>query len=95
MNPKRLCCPVCNAHFRKTVTCSRCGADLTVLMTLVARASSFREAARLFIVKDDILSALNLVIRAQQLHATENGRKLQLLISWLWNLSTEQPAAKG
>jgi hypothetical protein len=39
-------CPVCLARFRGTRECSRCGADLTMVMKLAARAWRLREAAR-------------------------------------------------
>ena len=39
-------CPVCRAKFRGTRQCSRCGADLTAIMVLSARAQGYRANAK-------------------------------------------------
>lgn len=76
-------CPVCKAKFRSTKTCSRCGADLSILMKIVAEARIFRKEAVSAIHSHDFKNAHILAGRAQKLHETETGRRLFLLTSWL------------
>jgi hypothetical protein len=76
-------CPVCRARFRGATECSRCGADLTMVMTLVASAWRMRQAARQALAEGDIVRASELSKRAQQLCATTEGRKLEWLSAWL------------
>jgi predicted amidophosphoribosyltransferase len=78
-----LCCPVCHAKFRGTRECSRCGADLSGLMMLSARAQLYRAEARTSIYALNFEKARQLVAAAQKEHATETGRRLLLLTSWL------------
>ncbi|MBU2547270.1 MAG: hypothetical protein KKB20_02565 [Proteobacteria bacterium] len=75
-------CPVCRAKFRGTALCSRCGADLTGLMTLAARAYLFRQHARRAISEGDWRQGLNMAGQAQDLCATPQGERLRLLASW-------------
>ena len=76
-------CPVCRAKFRGTRQCSRCGADLAGLMILSVRAQHCRVNARksLFALKFE--KAHEFAAATQKEHATETGRKLLLLTSWL------------
>ena len=76
-------CPVCRAKFRGTRQCSRCGADLTGLMILSARAQHCRAKARKFLSALNFKKAHGFAAAAQKEHATETGRKLLLLTSWL------------
>jgi hypothetical protein len=76
-------CPVCKAGFRGTRTCSRCGADLSILITLTARAHQLREKARAAVFRRDYAHARALAAEAQKTHATKSGRKLVLLTEWL------------
>ena len=76
-------CPVCRAKFRGTKGCSRCGADLTGLMILSASAQQCRAKARKFLHALEFEKAYDFAAAAQQKHATETGRKLLLLTSWL------------
>ena len=76
-------CPVCRAKFRSMKTCSRCGADLSILMKIVAEARIFRKEAVNAIHSHDFKSAHVLAGRAQKLYETEAGRRLTLLTSWL------------
>jgi len=76
-------CPVCRAKFRSTRMCSRCGADLSILMKIVADARIFRKSAIDAIHSHDFKNAHDLAYRAQKLHQTEEGRRLFLLTSWL------------
>ena len=78
-------CPVCRAPFRGTGTCSRCGADLLPVMTLMSKARVVREASRAALRAGDATRALDLARRAQALCATEAGRRLQVLANWVLN----------
>ena len=84
MDIKRsLRCPVCRAKFRGTRQCSRCGADLAGIMILSVRAQDYREHARKSLYALNFEKAYELAAAAQKEHATETGRKLLLLTSWL------------
>src|SRR5260370_20835739 len=74
-------CPVCQARFRRGAICSRCGADLTSLMLLVARAYSLRQAARQALQAGDEQAALAAAKAAQDLHATSQGSLLQIVFT--------------
>ena len=76
-------CPVCRAKFRGTSQCSRCGADLTRLMKLSISAHHCRTNARKSLFVLDFEKAHEFAATAQKKHATEKGRKLLLLTSWL------------
>jgi len=76
-------CPVCRAKFRGTRQCSRCGADLTGLMVLSVRAQHCRVNARKSLFSLNFEKAHEFAAAAQKEHATETGRKLLLLTSWL------------
>lgn len=76
-------CPVCRARFRGAVVCSRCGADLTVAMTLVASAWRMRQAARQALAGGDSARAGELASESQRICFTPAGRKLQMLGFWL------------
>ena len=76
-------CPVCRAKFRGTRECSRCGADLSGIMMLSARAQIYRAHARKSIYALSFEKARDLAAQAQKEHATETGRRLLLLTSWL------------
>ena len=76
-------CPVCRAKFRGTRECSRCGADLSGIMMLSARAQLYRADARKSIYALNFEKARDLAARAQKEHSTETGRRLLLLTAWL------------
>ncbi|MBZ5623622.1 MAG: hypothetical protein LAQ69_33595 [Acidobacteriia bacterium] len=76
-------CPVCRARFRGASECSRCGADLTTVMTLVAAAWRMRQAARQAIVDNDPGRARMLASEAEAICHTPAGERLQALSSWL------------
>ena len=78
-----LSCPVCSAGFRGRTTCSRCGADLTPLMRLVARSFVARRETRALIADGAHEAAADHIRLAQRLHATPAGRRLELLAAWL------------
>jgi len=83
INGSSSCCPVCRAKFRGTRQCSRCGADLTGLMVLSVRAQHCRVNARKSLFALNFEKAHEFAAAAQKEHATETGRKLLLLTSWL------------
>jgi len=76
-------CPVCRAKFRGARECSRCGADLTGIMILSARAQRARANARESLYALNFEKAREFAAAAQKEHATETGRRLLLLTSWL------------
>jgi len=76
-------CPVCRAKFRSTRECSRCGADLSIIMTSVAEARICRRNAIKAIDSHDFQKAHDLAKKSQHLHQTEAGRRLLLLTAWL------------
>ena len=76
-------CPVCRAKFRGTVTCSRCGADLTPLMILEVRAWQLRREARRHLLDGHLDSATRVATGAQRLRATARGARLLRLSTTL------------
>ncbi len=76
-------CPVCEAKFRGTRQCSRCGADLSGIMILTTRAQRYRENAKKSLYALNFEKAHDLTATAQIEHSTETGRRLLLLTSWL------------
>lgn len=76
-------CPVCTARFRGSRLCSRCGADLSSLMTLAAQAWALRESARYSIRSGDYQTAVTCAAQAQTIHATNEGTDLVRLAEWL------------
>jgi hypothetical protein len=76
-------CPVCQARFRGSRICSRCGADLEPLMRLTVRAWQLRQAARRALDAGDFERALELAIEAQSTQRTDSGEALRLLGAWL------------
>lgn len=76
-------CPVCRARFRGAIQCSRCGADLTVVMTLAASAWRLRQAARQALTAGEFARSRGLAAEAEQICSTPAGRKLEALGAWL------------
>jgi len=76
-------CPVCRASFRSTRECSRCGVDLSRVMTILAEAQIMRKNARKAIRSGDFQLAHSLAELSQTLCTTEAGRRLVLLTAWL------------
>ena len=81
--------PVCQARFRGSTECSRCGADLGTLMGLAAGAWRMREAARDAISLGDLSRARALATQAQEICRTPAGRDLEMVSSWLSGWSAE------
>jgi hypothetical protein len=69
-------CPVCKACFRGQVQCSRCGADLSRLMWIVAHARDLRQRARTALRQGRYQRARDLSGQALRLHTTITGRRL-------------------
>jgi hypothetical protein len=76
-------CPVCQARFRGSQVCSRCGADLGPLMRLAVKAWHLRQGARQALDAGALERALGLASEAQQVHRTPGGEALRVLIAWL------------
>jgi hypothetical protein len=76
-------CPVCRARFRGSSECSRCGADLTTIMSLAAAAWRMRQAARQAIIDDDPDRARTLASEAEAICHTPAGRRLEEMSAWL------------
>jgi hypothetical protein len=76
-------CPVCRARFRGSIECSRCGADLTIVMSLAAAAWRMRQAARQALADNDPERARMLSRQAEAICHTPAGRRLEELSSWL------------
>ena len=80
-------CPVCQARFRGSAICSRCGADLQPLFLLIDHAYRLRQSARKAIETGDVGRAQELAAEAESVCSTERGRELWLLSSWLLSSS--------
>src|SRR5712692_6474087 len=75
-----MACPTCRAAWRGVVTCPRCGADLTALMRVAARAWELRQATRAALCAGNRpAEALALARAACQLHTTPYGQRLLAL----------------
>jgi hypothetical protein len=79
-------CPVCRARFRGSSECSRCGADLTIVMSLSAAAWRMRQAARQALIDDDPQRAQTLAAQAQAICHTPAGKRLEGLSELLGRL---------
>jgi len=69
-------CPVCRARFRGSRECSRCGADLRIIMGLAAAAWRLRKAARRALAENNFERAGALAAQAEALSGTSGGKKL-------------------
>lgn len=72
-------CPVCKARLRGQRYCSRCGADLSRIMRVVARAHQLREQAGQALCEGRYHVACALADEAQNLHYTIRGRRIALV----------------
>jgi len=84
-------CPVCQARFRGSTECSRCGADLGTIMGLAAGAWRMREAARQAIAEGDVARARALATQAQEICRSAAGRDLEMVSSWLCGAAPSEP----
>lgn len=64
-------CPVCNARFRGSTTCSRCGTDLTLLMRTAATAAILRRNARAALIQGDLAKSFAQEVAANRLVSTQ------------------------
>ncbi len=87
-------CPVCQARFRGSRICSRCGADLEPLMLLTVKAWQLRQAARKALDAGDAGRAIGLATEAQGAQNTGSGEALRLLGAWL-NSKTGRAASSS
>jgi len=78
-------CPVCQARFRNSPTCLRCGADLAPLLLLIDQAYRLRQRAKWALESGDVERAQEGAAEAEKLCSTQKGRDLWLLSSWLLN----------
>ena len=76
-------CPVCRARFRAERHCRRCGADLSALMVLAAKAFLLRQAARQALRDGRFEDSNQLAVKAQRLCDTRAGRQLRGVTAWL------------
>ena len=76
-------CPVCDAAFRGTRLCSRCGADLAPLMRIAVEAWWLRRAAQEALHAGDVQCTFLLASRAEEAQHTPHGSALRLLARWL------------
>jgi DNA polymerase III epsilon subunit-like protein len=88
-------CPVCKARFRGHRQCSRCGADLSRLMLVTARAYRLRRQATQALCEARYGIACKLAKRAQNLHDTIPGRKIMLTARVLDMISVRQEHPAG
>ena len=72
-------CPACRAAWRAVAVCPRCGADLTSLMRLAARAWALREAARTALRSGEGATALAAARAAYALERMPRARRLLAL----------------
>jgi hypothetical protein len=82
-------CPVCQARFRGSTECSRCGADLGTIMSLAASAWRMRDAARQALAGGEAARARALAAQAQEICWTTAGRDLEMVSSCLAGKSAD------
>jgi hypothetical protein len=87
-------CPVCKASFRSQTTCSRCGADLSRLMRLVANAYHLRARARQALMQRRYQEAHELAQQAEAQHSTPIGRKLYLTAGAMAMITVDSSLAR-
>jgi hypothetical protein len=68
---------------RGSSECSRCGADLTRVMTLLASAWRLRQSARQALAAGELARARDLAAEAQRICHTPAGKRLEALGAWL------------
>ena len=76
-------CPACGASWRGTAICSRCGADLTVVMGLALAAFHLRTRARRRLIDGDVEGAAALAREAERLDTSPAGDALVRVTSLL------------
>ena len=76
-------CPACGAGFRGTAICSRCGADLSVVMELGMAAFHLRARARRLLIEGDLEGAAALAGESERLDRSRAGEALVRVTSLL------------
>ena len=76
-------CPVCQARFRSVAVCPRCGADLSRLMRLAARAWYLRGVATEALRAGDYERARRAAAAAEGMVRTRRGASLELIAGWM------------
>ena len=76
-------CPACGAGWRGTAICSRCGADLSVVMGLALAAFQLRARARRRLIEGDVEGAATLAGEAERLDPSPVGDALVRVTSLL------------
>lgn len=76
-------CPACGAGWRGTAICSRCGAELSVVMGLALAAFRLRERSRRLLIEGDVEGAAALAGEAERLDTTPAGDALVRVTSLL------------
>ena len=87
-------CPVCQARFRKTRRCSRCGADLASLMLLALKSWRLRQLARDALAAGDLERASRLAEAAQSTQRTPAGEALWVVTAWCQESAGSAPARR-
>ena len=80
-------CPACGAGFRGTATCSRCGADLGVVMGLALAAFLIRARARRRLLEGDLEGAGALAQESERLDRSPAGEAL-VRVTFLLTMAT-------
>ena len=76
MSETNYACPACQTPFQGKKTCPQCGADLTPLMTAIARAFHLRCQSRKALGQGHYETARRFATQAQRLHRTFRGESL-------------------
>ena len=76
-------CPVCQARFRGTADCSRCGADLRPLMRIAVEAWQKRQQAREAMLRGEFRRAVELASQARSMQAHEGADSILTLARWM------------
>ena len=76
-------CPACGAGWRGTAICSRCGADLSVVMGLALGAFHLRARARRLLIEGDVAGAAAEAGEAERLDPSPAGDALVRVTSLL------------
>lgn len=80
---RELKCPVCRAAFRGDCVCSRCGADLSMLMLVAAKAYKLRQAAISQLAEGQLEAAHGRIRKSIKLMDSNISRKIENLCLFL------------
>ncbi len=76
-------CPQCRARYKGGETCRRCGADVSLLVAIEARAETLARQAVAKLLADDIPAASKKALSCRRLHDTSFSRALAGFITHL------------